>query len=419
MNLKRCALLILFTLGCSARLIAKDLEISVKPELPKIPNHEFKLTDFGGVGDGKTWNTDAFTKAIAAVEQAGGGKLIVPKGIFRTKPFVVCSALDLHLDDGAVILAAEEFSDLDLPDPATLSSQDEVKAKFKAPKPLISGVKLHDLAITGTGIIDGAGSNFWKWSEKAARKEPGRLIVPRPRMIVIEGCERMLIEDITLKNSPSFHLVPRFVNELTLRRIKVRTPADAPNTDAIDPTNCVNALITECDIDTGDDNIVLKQGGSNILIENCVNKHGHGISIGSGTQDGLHDVLVRHCTFDGTDNGIRIKSMRGAGGLVENIRFTDIQMKNVKHAIVLDLTYMDNNRPDFKGDGKKIPKMQHIQIDNVKIEKSKNAGRIVGLPESKIEDVLLRDVSIEAENDFVQADAERITFENVERKIGK
>jgi len=216
-----------------------------------------------------------------------------------------------------------------------------------------------------------------------------------------------------------FHLVPRDITDLTIERVKVRAPFDAPNTDAIDPGPGTNFLIRDCDIDTGDDDIVIKSGGTNILIENCTIKHGHGISIGSGTTVGIHNMLVRHCTFDGADNGIRIKSMRGAGGPVDNVRYTDIQMKNVANAIVLDLNYVDNNRPDFKGDPTKVPSIRDILIDNVTIENSTNAGKIVGLPDSPITNITLRNVQITAETDLVIKDADNPVFENVARNIKK
>ena len=130
-------------------------------------------------------------------------------------------------------------------------------------------------------------------------------------------------------------------------------------------------------------------------------------------------MLVRHCTFEGTDNGIRIKSMRGAGGPVENVRYTDIRMRNVTNAIVLDLTYVDNNRPDFKGDPGKIPSIRNVLIDHVGIVNSKNAGRIIGLPESRITGVTLRDVEIVAEKDLVIKDADQPVLENVTRSIRK
>jgi polygalacturonase len=396
---------------------------NVKPALPAIPDRTFSLTDFGAVGDGRTLNTEAFPRAIAAVEIAGGGRLVVPKGVFRTRPFKLCSNLDLHLDEGSVIQAPDTFEALGLPDPATLRSQDEVKSRVKTPTPLITGTDLHDVALTGTGTIDGSGQHWWDWSERAARAvakaQPGRVVYPRPHLVVITRCERLHVVDITLTNSPMFHLVPRDITDLTIERVKVRAPFDAPNTDAIDPGPGTNFLIRDCDIDTGDDDIVIKSGATNVLIENCTIKHGHGISIGSGTTVGIHNMLVRHCTFDGADNGIRIKSMRGAGGPVDNVRYTDIQMKNVANAIVLQLDYVDNNRPDFKGDPTKVPSIRDILIDNVTIENSTNAGKIVGLPDSPIANITLRNVQITAETDFVIKDAGQPIFENVTRNIKK
>ena len=396
---------------------------NVKPALPTIPGRTFSLTDFGAVGDGKTLNTEAFKKAIAAVDKAGGGRLVVPQGVFRTLPFKLCSNLDLHLDAGAVIQAPDTFEALGLPDPATLKSQEEVAVRVHVPDPLISGRNLHDVALTGTGTIDGSGQHWWDWSERAARAlaktQPGRVVYKRPHLVVINGCERLHVADITLTNSSMFHLVPSNITDLTIERVKVRAPFDAPNTDAIDPGPGTNFLIRDCDIDTGDDDIVIKSGGTNILIENCTIKHGHGISIGSGTTVGIHHMLVRHCTFDGADNGIRIKSMRGAGGPVDNVRYTDIQMKNVANAIVLELDYVDANRPDFKGDPTKVPSIRDILIDDVTIEGSVNAGKIVGLPDSPITNITFRNVKIAAEKDFVIKDAGEPVFENVTLNIKK
>lgn len=398
---------------------------NVRPARPKIPARTFLLTDFGAVGDGKTLNTDAFKKAIAAVDQAGGGKLVVPKGVFRTQPITLCSSLELHLADGAMIQAPDNFADYGVPDPATLKSPEEAKAKFHTPNPLISGRDLHDVAITGKGTIDGNGALWWAWSERAARNkkatEPNRIVYRRMHMVVLDHVERLLVADVTLQNSSMFHLVPRQITDLTIERVKVLAPYDgsAPNTDAIDPGSCTNVWIHHCEIDTGDDDIVIKSGGNNILIEDCTIKHGHGLSVGSETNGGLRNMLVRRCTMDGTDNGIRIKSMVGRGGLVENIRYSDIKMINVKETIVFDLAYVDNNYPDYKGDPAKTPSIKNILIENVTSEKSKNAGRIVGLPQSKIANVTLRNVTITAEKDFVIKDADKPIFENTKIEIKK
>ena len=402
---------------CSHGFAALSLEENFRPALPVIPGRAFLLTDFGAVGDGATLNTGAFEKAIAAVEKAGGGRLVVPRGVFRTLPFTLCSRLDLHLDEGAVIQAPDSFTAYGMPDPATLKSQDEVTARVRPPGPFISGSRLHDVALTGPGTIDGNGALWWAWSERAARAvaqtQPGRIVLRRAHLVVITGCERLLVEDITLKDSPMFHLVPKNITDLTIQRVKVRAPFNAPNTDAIDPGPGRNFLIRDCDIDTGDDDIVVKSGGTNVLIENCTIKHGHGISIGSETTAGVENMLVRHCTLDGADNGIRIKSMRGAGGTVRNVRYTDIQMRNVENAITLQLDYVDNNRPDFKGDPAKVPAIHDILIDNVTIHNSRNAGKIIGLPDSRITGLTLRNVTITAENDFVIRDADLPLRENV------
>lgn len=394
----------------------------LRPALPVIPTRTFNVANFGAVGDGRTLNGDAFQKALAAVEQAGGGRLVVPRGVFVTVPFRLCSRLDLHLEDGAVIKAPETFAALGIPDPSTFKTQAEADAVYRVPDPLISGSQLHDVAITGSGTVDGSGQHWWAWSERAMRNaaakgQPGRVVYRRPHLVVINGCDRLRVAGVTLTNSSMFHLVPKNINDLTIEHVRVRAPWDdsAPNTDAIDPGPGTNFWIHHCDLDTGDDDIVIKSGGTNILIEDNTIKHGHGLSIGSETTAGVHTMLVRRCTMDGTDNGIRIKSMRGAGGVVENVRYTDIRMRNVANAIVLQLDYVDNNRPNFKGDPAKIPSVGRILIDHVTAVGSAHAGMIHGLPDSRITGVTLRDVSIAAGTalDVRDADApnlERTTF---------
>jgi len=393
---------------------ATEPTADVNPALPNIPNHSFNLQDFGGVGDGKTWNTEAFKKAIAAINQQGGGQLIVPEGTYLTGPITLCSSLDLHLDSGAIIQAPETFADAGLPQPETFNNQQDVLRQVR-PTTFIQGQDLHDVAITGDGIIDGAGAHWWAWSERVARAHPGRISYPRPKLVTIRNCNRFHVDGVTLRNSPQFHLVPYDTTDLVIEHVKISAPFDAPNTDAIDPSACVNVLIRDCDLDVGDDDVAIKGGGlvNHVLIEDCRIKHGHGISIGSETVGGVRDMLVRRCTFDQTDNGIRIKSMRGAGGMVENIRYSDIQMKNVDAAIVLDLLYMDNNRPNFRGDPTKIPSIKNVRIDHLKIDNSRSAGRIVGLPDSPISDVTLNDVQITADSDLVFQNTDRVVLNRV------
>jgi polygalacturonase len=317
-----------------------------------------------------------------------------------------------------IIQAPETFADDGLPEPETFHTQEEVTRNVKS-SPLISGQDLHDVAITGEGIIDGSGAHWWAWSERVARAHPGRISYPRPKLVVMRRCERFHVDGVTLRNSPQFHLVPYNTNDLVIEHVKISAPLDAPNTDAIDPSACVNALIRDCDLDVGDDDIAIKGDGlvDHVLIEDCRIKHGHGISIGSETNGGVRNMLVRRCTFEQTDNGIRIKSMRGKGGVVENIRYTDIQMNNVDAAFVMDLLYVDNNKPNFRGDPTKIPSIRNIRIDHVKVDGAKSAGKIVGLPDSLITDVRLEDVEISADSDLVFQNTDRIIMDRVSMTI--
>ena len=394
------------------------------PALPRIPDRTFVLTDYGAVGDGHTLNTAAFSRAIRAVDRVGGGRLVVPRGVFVTGPIRLCSRLDLHLDDGAVIAAPESFAELGLPDPAGFANQAEADRGFASPEPLITGERLTDVALSGPGAIDGRGAHWWAWSERAARNaaqagHPGRISIRRPNLIVIHHCTRLHVTGVTLRNSPKFHLAARDIDDLTIDHVTVRAPWDgsAPNTDALDPGPGHNFWIHHCEIDTGDDDIVIKSGGTGILIEDNVIRHGHGISIGSETTAGVDGMLVRRCTFEGTQTGLRIKSMRGAGGLVRNVRYEDITMRDVERAFVVQLDYMDNNRPDFHGDPAKTPAVRDIVFERISVANAREAGIIHGLPESEITGLVFRDVTLAAGRDFDIRHAAAPIFERVTRDI--
>jgi polygalacturonase len=270
------------------------------------------------------------------------------------------------------------------------------------------------VALTGRGTIDGSGAIWWAWSARVARANPGRIAYKRFHLVVIDGCERLHVADVTLTNSPQFHLVTQDITDLVVERVKVRAPFNAPNTDAIDPGPVTNALIRDCDVDTGDDDICIKSGGVNVLIENCTIRHGHGISIGSGTTLGIRNMVVRNCTFTGTDNGLRIKSMKGAGGPVEHVRYSDIRMADVANAFVFQLDYRDDNRPDFRGDPSKVPSIRDILIERVTVSNSARAGRVTGLPDSPITGFTFRGVHISARRPLVVHDAPGLVFENCE-----
>jgi polygalacturonase len=406
-------------LGVFARTAcAQQAEITAA--LPTIPDAKFNLTDFGGVGDSKAFNTDAFKKAVAAIAQAGGGHLIVPAGTYKTMPFTLTSHMDLHLERGATIKAPDNFADYGIPDPNLPLPPDTGNRQPKV-EPLISGSNLTDVAITGAGAIDGSGEMFWIWSDKAARRyPPGRRIISRPVLVSLTGVQRLDVDGVTLSNSPRFQLVSNG-KDITIENVHVVAPGDSPNTDALH-VGGERIVIRNCETDTGDDNVALQSGSHDVIVENLTCLHGHGISIGSSTIAGLSHVIVRHCTFDGTANGLRIKSYRGRGGEVHDIEYSDIEMKNVRRPIDINLLYNGNaNTPTdvgprqaAPGQTRAIPNFHDIRITNLTATSCTLAGRILGLPEQMPNDISFTDVKIQAHRGFLVQDATGITFDKAQ-----
>ncbi|MGH8024348.1 MAG: glycoside hydrolase family 28 protein, partial [Limisphaerales bacterium] len=238
------------------------------------------------------------------------------------------------------------------------------------------------------------------------------------------------LENITLQNSPKFHFVPDDCDGVLVSNVIVLAPGGAANTDAIDPSDCRNVLITRCRIDTGDDDVAIKSGhrlpgrefaSENITVSNCVFLHGHGMSIGSETLGGVRNVTVSHCVFDGTDNGLRIKSERGKGGLVENIVYEDIRMTHVDPAVTFTCYYMGNSSEDrsqkpppdtgkARAGTRNTPVFRNIYVRNLRATCPRGAGIIVGLPESVISNVFFEDVNITAATGMKIENAKPIHF---------
>jgi polygalacturonase len=393
--------------------------------LPVIPDARFNLKDFGGVGDFKAFNTEAFKKAIAAIAKAGGGHLIVPAGTFKTLSFVLTSHMDLHLDAGATIKAPDTFAEYGIPDPTKPLPAGTTLPTGRGRgfvRPLIScAANATDISITGSGTIDGSGAMFWAWSDKAARNyPPGRRIIARPMLVSLMGVKRLLVDGITLTNSPMFHLVPRG-QDITIQNLHILAPSTSPNTDAMDPGG-ERIVIRNCTIDNGDDNVALQSGSHDVLIENLTCLHGHGISIGSGTRNGLSNIFVRHCTFDGSNNGLRIKSDRGAGGEVHDIWYSDITMKNVRRPFDINMLYNGNaNTPTdvgprqaAKGQTRNIPNFHDIHFSDITVSGSPVAGRILGIPEQMPNHITFTNVTIQSKLGFLVQDAREITLDNVQ-----
>ncbi len=418
-----CAVSCLIISGCGNPVLNPSTQPTataaieeVNPAPPVIPDRQFKLTDYGAVGDGTTFNTAAFTKAVADITKAGGGHLIVPPGVYLTLPFALTSHMDLHLDAGAKLQFPDNFTDYGIPTPDHATRENLFGS---VPQALISGNRLTDIAITGRGTIDGAGAIWWIWSDKAARRyPPGRLIYPRPKMVVLRNCQRIHVDGVTLTNSPMFHLVANHCDDVLFENLRIFAPSDAPNTDAMDPLGN-RIVVRNCEIDTGDDDVAFNGPTRDAMVEDCTCLHGHGISIGSPTVGGVHHVIVRRCTFDGGDNGIRIKSYRGRGGLVDDISYSDLVMKNVNRAIDINMLY--NGNANVKSDvgprqtnanAENIPQVRDVRISNVKISRAVYAGRILGLPEKPASDITLSNVSIQADFGLSVQDATSVTLTN-------
>jgi polygalacturonase len=367
------------------------------PVQPKIPARTFNLKDYGAVGDGATLNTAAIKTAIAAVKAAGGGTLVVPAGRWLTGPVDLGSELDFHLEAGAVLQFSPEFALYNLGN-----------NKYR---PLLLASDAHDTVISGSGTINGSGDVWWpearRFKAEARAKGARSDTSSRPNLVGFERCARVRLEGITLTNSPKFNFVPARCTEVTVDGITILNPADSPNTDGIDPANTRRMLITHCTIDTGDDNIAVKAGAKNgdavrdLLVENCTFLHGHGCSLGSELGAGVNHMTVRNCTFDGTDIGVRFKSDRLRGGVVENVVYENLTMKHVGQPIVITSYYVGLPQPGQHDEKKPVtadtPVWRNISIRHLTATAgTRNAGLIIGLPEMPAGPLLLENINIEA-----------------------
>lgn len=383
----------------------------------------FNVRDFGAKGDGITFDTIAIQKALDACTNSGG-TVEFPKGTYLSKPLTLHSQTTVKLDVGAKLQASTNQSDfMKIPG-------DWLKARGNDFIPFISGENLKDVTFTGGGVIDGGGEVWWDEAEKARQIKPGYTL-PRPNLIVIEQSRNLLMENITLQNSPKFHFVPSDCEDVVVSNVTILAPEHAANTDAIDPSGR-RMLFTKCRIDVGDDNIAIKAGrkmpgrefqSEDITVTDCTFLHGHGMSIGSETSGGVRNVTVKNCTFENTENGLRIKSDARRGGLVENISYSDITMSNVVPAITFTCAYMNNSAGDANRSsapradsappqGQNIPIYRNIRISNLKATSLKSAGVILGLPDNCISNVVFENVQISSPRGLTVRNAEGVQFKN-------
>jgi len=458
----------------------KDLPFEMPVlKAPVFPKYSVKLTDFGAVGDGVTMNTDAFSKAFEALEKKGGGKLIVPAGVWYTGPIVLKSNVNLHLEQGALILFNPDFDLYPLVN--TVFEGLDTK-RCQSP---ISGYGLTNVAITGEGTINGSGEawrplrkfkvterhwnrtvksggvlmdpNYWFPTQQSL---DGFLIsdmnVPRgeltdaewlavkdflrPVMVSLIECKNVFLQGVLFENSPSWNIHPLMCENVIVDNVFVRNPSFAQNGDGIDVESCVNVLIVNSMFDVGDDAICIKSGKDeqgrrrarpteNVIVDNCKVFRGHGgFVVGSEMSGDVRNISVRNCQFLGTDVGLRFKSTRGRGGVVENIYIRDIYMFDiVTDSFLFDLYYGGKSASEALADGdenpvenalppvtEETPAFRNIYVKNLVSRNARRAMFFNGLPEMKISNINVENAYFSAQYGASLSESVDIKMKNVQ-----
>ena len=446
---------------------------------PSIPAREVCITEFGAVGDGMTLNTEAFAKAIDGLAEQGGGRVNVPDGIWFTGPIVLKDNIELHLSNHAMILFSPDQSLYPLTEIIfeglnTWRMQSPISAR---------GVK--NVAITGGGVIDGNGDAWrmvkqskvtesaWKklvasggivdgtnWfptesyyrgqksatdqnvNENMTKKEDFEPIRDflRPVLVAIHNCENVLLQGVTFQNSPCWTIHPAICTNLTIDGITVRCPAYAQNGDGVDIESCKNVLMINSSVDAGDDAICIKSGKNedgrkrgipceNVIVQDCIVFHGHGgFVVGSEMSGGVKNISVKNLTFSGTDVGLRFKSTRGRGGVVENIFIENITMNNiVTDGLLFDLFYGGKSASEALADGDEgeatdmpfkpvdetTPAFRNIDIRDVRCNGARRAMLFNGLPEMNVENVKVENAWFYTTTGAQVNESTNVAFKNV------
>ena len=438
---------------------------------PKFKADTFNIVNFGASMGGFKLNTKSINKAIITCSQKGGGVVLVPPGLWLTGPIVLKSKVNLHISRSALLQFTADKDQYQL-----------VEGNFEGRKTVrnespISGTDLMDIAITGEGTIDAHGEVWramgkdrvtetqWKqlnttgvlsadgktWYPSASyAKGAGKADTNtvrkslkdfkdikdflRPNMLVLTNCKRVLLQNTTFQNSPAWCLHTLMCENLTFDGVRVRNLPNAQNGDGMDIESCSYVKVENCTLDCGDDGICIKSGKDQegrqrgkasqyIVIQNNVVYEAHGgFVIGSEMSGGAHDIFVSKCTFIGTDNGLRFKTARGRGGIVENIFIRDIYMRDIGHdAILFDMYYFakaptlaqTNGKVEIPATNEGTPQFRKFYINNLVCDGAMRGMLIRGLPEMSIKDIFLENVSIRSQHGADIVDAQNINLKNV------
>ena len=461
----------------------KGIEFKMnKVKEPIIPKNTVNIKDFGAVNGGTVLNSKAFADAITAVSKKGGGKVIIPAGIWLTGPIILKSNIELHAEAGALIKFSTDKSLYPL-----VETSFEGLNTWRCISP-IYGKNLENIAFTGKGVWDGSGEVWrqvkkgkltesqWKkfvasggvLNEKKDSWYPSETFMKasigadqnvrldlktkedfeaihdflRPVLVSIQNSKRVLFDGPTFQNSPAWNIHPLIVEDLIVRNVSVRNPWFSQNGDGLDVDSCKNVLVENSTFDVGDDAICIKSGKDkdgrdrgipceNIIIRNNIVYHGHGgVTVGSEMSGGVKNLHVSNCSFMGTDVGLRFKSNRGRGGVVENIFISDIYMTDIpSQAISFDLYYGGKSIAETLAEGgnkikteivpvdEKTPQFKNISIKNITIAGAYQAVFLQGLPEMNLENIEISNLIGKAEKGFSIIDAKGIKLSNIKLDI--
>ena len=360
---------------------------------------------YGAKADGVTKDTQAIQKAIDVCTEKGGGIVRLQKGTFLTGPIQLKSHITLEVQTGATLLGSQDRNDY----------KEAEELRETSVEPLIGAKNAEDITIRGGGTIDGNGKPWWD-DVYLHRHVPDFVAAKRPRLILLDHCKHVLIENVTIQNSASWQVVPYYCDDVIIRNGKILAPAHSPNTDGIDPFSSHHVTISHMTIDVGDDNVAIKSGqpgspgpddpSTDITVTDCDFLHGHGMSIGSEIAGGVQNVHVARVHFDGTGNGVRIKSNRDRGADIGNFEFRDLTMENVGTAILISMYYPKIPQNDTAQPVTRLtPRFHDIHIENVRATGAKEAGVIIGLPEMPITTITLDNVQLSAQKGMTISNA--------------
>ena len=386
----------------------------------------FNVVDYGAAGDGKTLCTEFIQKTVDACAAAGGGTVHFPAGNYLSGAIFLKSNVTLHIGEGATLLASTNFEDFPPFTPRWRMSSDDTKRSS-----LITGIDLENIAVTGRGTLNGQGRPWWEALRKDKnRKESQQKILTygRPRVINLYRCRNVLLQGVTIIESPSWTVHPVGCDNLVVEGISIINPESGPNTDGVNPESCRNVRISNCFIDTGDDCITLKSGSDeegrlkgkpteNVTITNCVMYKGHGaVVIGSEMSGGVRNVTASNIVCVGTDRAVRIKSTRGRGGVVENIRFSNFVVENVREPIYITTFY---TKTDPEPVSQRTPIFRDIAISHFTIKNSPCTAKIFGLPEMPIQGLRITDVVASTEVGLLCDSTVGLELQNVQVNTNK